>query len=582
MKLISLFAKCSITIFLLALFLIPTKTNGQIADDASERLDNYCKNIVGSPRVEKITDNVWIAINYDLVSTVLVRTDEGSIVIDTGMSPSRARDIRAALEKETDVDPVKVIILTHSHMDHVGGTTVWAEEDTQIWSTDAMPEHLMKQYGYFIDIEILRGSRQYAHHIPDEVFPCRALGRPVDMETTLESGVVFPTHTFSNKHIMQVGGTTIELHEAHGETQDSLFVWLPEKETLITGDQFYWSFPNLYTIRGTSPRPVSEWIASLDTIRALEPEHFVPNHTLPIHGKEEIAETLTNYRDAIQWVRDETIRRANKGEDLDTIAENVSLPAHLADLPYTGQYYGQVDWSAKAIYTNNLGWFDGRPDQLYPLPRSEVTSREIQMMGGFETVFDAAFAAYDKGDYKWAVHLLSKLKYSDFEASTMDAVNKLLANCYENLAQETYNTNGRGYLLESAYELRNGIDEHKKVKLNDELVAAVPLEHIFNLMAVRLDPEKAMDKHMTVMFEFEDEKKRFIVTIRHGIAEVVEGKPLPGTPRPVASLKTDSISYRFMALGLIEPTSLISEGKLKITGNMAKFMEFMGLFDTEL
>jgi alkyl sulfatase BDS1-like metallo-beta-lactamase superfamily hydrolase len=45
-----------------------------------------------------------------------------------------------------------------------------------------------------------------------------------------------------------------ELVEAHGETHDQLFIWLPRQRVLMPGDNYYRAFPNLYTIRGTTPR----------------------------------------------------------------------------------------------------------------------------------------------------------------------------------------------------------------------------------------------------------------------------------------------------------------------------------------
>ncbi|CAO0824649.1 hypothetical protein DFAR_790005 [Desulfarculales bacterium] len=39
-----------------------------------------------------------------------------------------------------------------------------------------------------------------------------------------------------------------------------------------------------------------------------------PHHTKPLHGAEEIARTLTDYRNAIQWVRGQVVRRANRGQ----------------------------------------------------------------------------------------------------------------------------------------------------------------------------------------------------------------------------------------------------------------------------
>ena len=99
-----------------------------------------------------------------------------------------------------------------------------------------------------------------------------------------------------------------ELVEAHGETHDQLFIWLPNQKAILPGDNYYQAFPNLYTIRGTTPRPVRAWIASLDEMRKLEPEYIVPSHTGPIIGKDEVAKQLTDYRDGITWVYVETIR----------------------------------------------------------------------------------------------------------------------------------------------------------------------------------------------------------------------------------------------------------------------------------
>ena len=86
-------------------------------------------------------------------------------------------------------------------------------------------------------------------------------------------------------------------------------------------------------------------------------------------------EVLTHYRDAIQWVCDEVVSGANKGLDVDALAEAIRLPQHLAEKYYNKELYGQIDWAVRAIYANNLGWFDGRADRLYPMPHREVALR---------------------------------------------------------------------------------------------------------------------------------------------------------------------------------------------------------------
>ena len=82
---------------------------------------------------------------------------------------------------------------------------------------------------------------------------------------------------------------------APGETDDQLFVWLPEKKVLMPGDNVYKSFPNLYTLRGTHYRDVATWYKSIDAMMAFDPEFLAPSHTLPVSGKKEIRNILTAY-----------------------------------------------------------------------------------------------------------------------------------------------------------------------------------------------------------------------------------------------------------------------------------------------
>ncbi|HQO61939.1 MAG TPA: alkyl sulfatase dimerization domain-containing protein, partial [Deltaproteobacteria bacterium] len=462
--------------------------------------------LIGQPRIERISEHVWAAVGYDLANEILVHTPEGNVIVDALMSPKRGEAAKRDLLASAPAGPVKAVIFTHSHIDHIGGASLWMDDRPQIWATDTFTDHFYKQYQVFLPIETIRGRRQFGDHASLDDLPCNGIGRRTDIRAAQEgAGIRLPTHTFSGTKTLTFGGVEIRLIEAPGETHDQLVVWIPADRTLIAADNFYWTFPNLYTIRGASPRPIDGWIESIDAMRALNPEHLAPCHTVPVHGAQEIATILTNYRDAIQWVRDETVRLANKGYDMAAIAESVALPPHLAGLHYTTEYYGQVDWSARAVYTNNLGWFDGRPDRLYPMKVKEAASKEIALMGGPEKVIALADDALHAGDYRWAIHLLSKLRDSGMaEGGMKDALNEKLAVGYERLASTLYNLNGRGYLLESAYELRHGIEKAPPPRLDENVVANVPLDAIFTIMATRLDAEKAMDVHETVYYVFPD------------------------------------------------------------------------------
>ncbi len=537
-----------------------------------EALTAHCRDAVGEPRIEQPAEGVYVAIGYDLANTILVETDAGSVIIDAGMSPARAGPVRAAL-REVAPGPVAAVIYTHSHIDHVGGALVWAGPQTPIYATEAFTEHFFKQYGVFRPIESLRGARQFGWHVPDEALPCSALGRRIDLVAATETGFLVPTHTFSGSTSLTIGGVRLELVEAHGETDDQLFVWLPEAKVLMPGDNWYRAFPNLYTIRGTRPRPVGEWIASLDAMRRLEPEALVPSHTAPVVGREAVAEALTRYRDGIQWVHDRAVAAANQGLDIEAVAAGAGLPPALAGELTLSELYGQVDWSARAIYGNQLGWFDGDAADLYPLPDAELARRTVTQMGG-EAAVEAAAAAAD--DPRWALHLLELLVRAD--PGRAGGLAAARAAALTALAEGVNNANGRAYLLERAWELTHTPERLPPPAPNDALIDALPVALIFEVLQTLLIPAAAEGVHEALAFRFTDTGERYTLTVRRGVLEVAAGEPLPGTPAPAATVEVSAALWKRIALGQASAAGAIASGALS-ADDLAAFGVFMARFD---
>lgn len=538
-----------------------------------DALGAHCDEVIGEKRVVSIGDRIHVAIGFDLANVILVRTDEGNVIIDTAMSPSRAEEARAALAEVAD-GPVVAVILTHSHIDHVGGASVFAGPDTPIWGTAGFTRHFVKQYGIFREIETIRGARQFGAHLPDEDQPCSALGRPIDLDAAMALGVRMPTHTFEGEARFSIGGLTFELVEARGETHDHLFVHVPELEAVFPGDNYYRAFPNLYSIRGTAPRDVRGWIASLDAIRRRDPAVLVPSHTPPVEGREAVRDALTSYRDGIQFLHDAVVRDANRGFDVDRVAERAALPKALAAHPALQELYGQLDWSARAIYANALGWFDGRPEALYPKPRGERARVLVEMAGGADAVIARARRARDEGDPALAVELLALIR----DASDDDPRHHAeLASALRDLAGTLANTNGRAYLLEMALELEGQARAPERPTPTPELVDAVPLEMVFEVMATRLLPERAVDVHESVRFELGDEGGTSL-TLRHGVLEVVHGAPLPGTPEPIAVIHTTPGTWKRLAMGVESPVAAIASGELRVEGSVTGLLRFLDRF----
>lgn len=91
---------------------------------------------------------------------------------------------------------------------------------------------------------------------------------------------------------------------------------------------------------------------------------------------------------------------------MDEIASTVGLPAHLRDNTALDELYGQIDWSVKAIYSGELGWFDGQAEDLYPMPYDEESTKTLLLMGGASKVLKAVEDAQAMNDHKWALKLI--------------------------------------------------------------------------------------------------------------------------------------------------------------------------------
>lgn len=535
-----------------------------------EALDAHCADEVGPPAVTEVVDGVFVARGFDLANTLVIQTPEGRVVVDPGMSPARSGPTRAALDAVT-TGPVRAVIYTHSHIDHVGGASVWVEPGTEIWATDAFTDHFFKQYGVFLPTESTRAARQFAVDVPTDDLPCSALGRQADVRAALASGARLPTHTFSGTHSLTVGGVRLDLVEAHGETDDQLFVHLPDRGVLLPGDNVYTAFPNLYTIRGSRPRPTAEWVASLDAMRALDPEVLLPSHTAPIVGKDAVRQRLTAYRDGIQWVRSAVVRGANAGHTPDELAATVGLPPSLAAEPALQELYGQIDWSVRAIYTNELGWFDGRASQLDRLPPTDRARRLVAAMGGVEAVREQALAADDP---RWALELLELL-----EAHGESGLSPAFADAYERLAATTANTNARGYLLVAARQRRAGaVEPLGAAVLSEDFADGLPVEQVFANLVTRLGPAEGV--HESVVFAFTDHDPA-VLTVRNGVLEVVWGDPLPGTPPPVATATVSTATWKALALERTTPAAALADGSLVLDHPLA-FKAFLDRFDQGL
>ncbi len=382
----------------------------------------------GAPALD-LGGGIWMS--PGLSNSYLLQTDEGRILINTGMGFEGPLHRRAY--DAVDSSRARTIVFTQGHYDHVGGTDSLRDEDTE----------LVAQANFSMwraDNERLEAfrSRNAAFAWMRAILAALEHGQSSGAGSTAQARPE-PTTLFDDRLELVIGGRKLVLLSTPGgETTDSLVVWLPESRTAFTGNLFgplFGHVPNLVTIRGDRYRDALSYIESLDRILELSPERLITGHFDPIEGSDRIASEVTAMRDATQWVHDRTVDGMNAGTDVHTLMGQVSTPDHLD----VGEGYGKTSWNVRAIWENYAGWFHHRSTtELYDVPPAAV-SPDLVATAGADALVSAARARLEAAEPVAALHLTDIVlavdpNHPDARAVAADASRSLLdssANFWE-------------------------------------------------------------------------------------------------------------------------------------------------------
>ena len=527
-----------------------------------------------APSLLKVVDGVHVAIGHGLANAILLDGPEGAVVVDTMESAESAQAVLKLFRGVTD-RPVRAVVYTHYHPDHTFGAAVFAEgrpiEVIAHERTNALLDEVLDVVAPTI---YPRSMRQFGTHLAPGARPNAGIGPRLEyVDGRNRIALLRPTRSFADALDLEIAGLRLQLRHAPGETDDQILVWLPDTRVLLAGDNFYRSFPNLYAIRGTPYRDVRKWIASLDAMRALRPAHLVPSHTRPISGEDAVMRALTDYRDAIQFVHDQTIRWMNAGLGVDEIVERVALPPHLASSPYLAEHYGRVDWSVRSIFAGQVGWFDGEASRLFPLPPVERAKRLQALSGSGRTLAQEAAHALAAGDLQWAAETAdAALRLAPDDGGARATKAAALAA----LAERQGSANARNYLLTAAGETAGTlrIERRDPSRTPTDLLHGFPIDAFMRGMPVRLKAERALDVERTLGFAFPDVGAHWTLEVRRGVAEVRPGRPEQASAR--LTLAADR--WKEVAAGVRSLPVLLASGDAKLEGSLIDLVATLRLF----
>jgi alkyl sulfatase BDS1-like metallo-beta-lactamase superfamily hydrolase len=291
-------------------------------------------------------------------------------------------------------------------------------------------------------------------------------------------------------------------------------------------------------------------------------------------GAPKIQKMLTDYRDAMQYVLDQSVRLINMGLTPDELAETVKLPKAVQTEPFGIEYYGNVDISARNVYGGFISWWNGDPAELRPTPRMESARRTVALMGGRDKVFAEAERAFKEGDAQWAAELttpLIRLNKDDWPARHLKAA------ALRKIGYAQTSSSLRGFYLSGALEIEGAFDPRALQRVATKQVldpTTLPTGGLFTLLRYRVNPDRAYGKSATVGYRFSDTKEDYTLTLRNSVLEVVPRRS------ETVDARIEMTRRQFDALfaGELSHQQAVSSGA-RISGNPSAFESLFAVFD---
>ncbi|MEM1332012.1 MAG: MBL fold metallo-hydrolase, partial [Actinomycetota bacterium] len=244
------------------------------------RITNQLSEVAdGLAMVESFSHSVVVDAGDELVAFDASHANTGSAVVD-------------AIEGWS-AKPVRHLVFTHGHADHVGGSPSFAARygDVAVHGHEAIASRF-ERYRMTNGWNLAINARQFGGVRAD--FP---MGE--DQPEFIPADTLEPTELVADHAAFTVGDRTFELHHARGETDDHLWGWMPDERWLFVGDFVTWVFPNAGNPQKVQRYPL-EWAAALREMAAREPEVMLPAHGLPIGGTDRIVDVLTTIADTLE------------------------------------------------------------------------------------------------------------------------------------------------------------------------------------------------------------------------------------------------------------------------------------------
>jgi len=532
----------------------------------------------------KVADGIYQVRGYDLSVMSIIETDTGYIVIDPLISAETALASMGLVYEHLGEKPVVAVIYTHSHVDHWGGVKgVVSEADVKAGKVQIIAPEGFTEAAVSENVMAGTAMSRRAYYMYGSLLPRGPLGQvDAGLGKNISTGTITliePTVIIDKTPTkLEVDGVKIIFQNTPDtEAPAEMHFHFPQFKALCIAENCTHNLHNLYTLRGAQVRDAKNWARYINEaieLFAADTDVVFASHHWPTWGHDRCLEFLVKQRDMYKYLHDEVLRLANHGLTMLEIAEEIELPKELDREWYNRGYYGTISHDAKAIYQKYLGWFDGNPANLHPLPPEEAARRYVEFMGGADAVLSRAREAYANGEYRWVAEVVNHLVFA--QPDNREA-RELQADALEQLGYQAESGPWRNFYLTGALELRGDVVRVEQAKTgSDDAIAAMEVGLLFDYMAVRLNGPKAAGHALSIGFDFTDTSETYLLKVEHGVLNHFAGK-WESTPDTVLTLTRSALNEVLLQQATMQEK--LSSGEISIAGDAQKLAELFGLMD---
>lgn len=528
----------------------------------------------------EVAEGIYQVRNFDLAVMTFIRGKTGWIVVDPLVTAAPAAEaLRLVREHVADL-PVVAVLSTHSHADHFGGIEGVADradvESGRVryvvpvgFIAESVSENVLAG-----NVMARRASYMYGNAVPPG--PEGSVGAGLGPSTSTGSMALFPPTDIVDRTGQEIhidGVRFVFQYTPGAEAPAEYCFFLPEHRALCMAEIASHNLHNVYTLRGAKVRDALAWSKHIHEALMLfgdDTDVLFASHHWPTWGHAAVREELVGQRDLYRFLHDQTLRLANQGYGPAEIAEMLTLPEGIAGRFANRGYYGSVNHNIKAVYIYYLGWFDGNPANLHPLPPVEAGKKFVEYAGGAEALLERARADFEAGEYRWVTEAVNHLVFADPEN---EQARTLLAQTYEQLAYQAESGPWRNFYLAGATELRNGVRAvATPTAAQAGMVSSITPDLFLDALAVRLNGPNAAGVSGRIHLFVGDEAHT--LELSNGALHNNEG----ATGEADATIRMTRTALDTMLMGGAIG-ELIAAGEITVEGNPAPVQALMGNLD---